>query len=499
MVGKPRPAREIMKLKTGHLATAGWALASVLLLGALAYWLLPRPPADTPAALERRWAGLGVDKPNVVLITLDTTRADHLGCYGHPLPTSPNADALAARGVVFAHASSVAPLTQPAHSSIMTGMHPTYHGVRVNGNTALGQSQETLAEVLEKRGYETGAFVGAFVLDGRWGLNQGFGHYDDRFDLKKYKHLDLGTVQRPGNEVMDAALALAGGSQAASLLRLDPSLRRPHPVRASRAVPLEVRWTRSRRPLRRRDRVRRRAGGAVVFLAAGQRDRPEDRRRDHRRPRRGAGQPRRRDPRVLRVRLRHARAVPRGHTVRRPPWDPGRLAGELGRPVSHRPRAVRYRGRAEGAGPVPPAGHVPPSEPGRNVRLCRVDDAEPPVRVGRAPQPALDPVQADPGAPPRALRPPRGPGGGDERPRSQPGRREPARRRGSTGSWPRPARMRRPRRPRTSTRRRSRGWPRSGTSAGPCRRGRPPRRRRWPTPRTSCASSRPSRRRARWS
>jgi arylsulfatase A-like enzyme len=200
-----------MKLKTSRRVTTGAALATVLLSGGLAYWLLPRPPADTPAALERRWAGLGVDKPNVVLITLDTTRADHLGCYGYPLPTSPNADALAARGVLFANASSVAPLTQPAHSSILTGMQPTYHGVRVNGATALGQSQEALAEVLSPRGYETGAFVGAFVLDGRWGLNQGFGHYDDRFDLKKYKHLDLGTVQRPGNEVMDAALAWLEG------------------------------------------------------------------------------------------------------------------------------------------------------------------------------------------------------------------------------------------------------------------------------------------------
>ena len=83
--------------------------------------------------------------------------------------------------------------------------------MRVNGNTALGQSQATLAEVLSAKGYETGAFVGAFVLDGRWGLNQGFAHYDDRFDLKKYKHLDLGAVQRPGNEVMDAALAWLEG------------------------------------------------------------------------------------------------------------------------------------------------------------------------------------------------------------------------------------------------------------------------------------------------
>src|SRR5512143_214396 len=168
-----------MKLKTGHLVTAGAALACVLVAGALTYWLLHRPPADTPSALKRRWARLGVGKPNVVLITLDTTRADHLGCYGYALPTTPNEDALAARGVVFTHASSVAPLTLPAHSSILTGMQPTYHGVRVNGNAALGQSQETLAEVFSERGYETGAFVGAFVLDGRWGLNQGVQHSDD--------------------------------------------------------------------------------------------------------------------------------------------------------------------------------------------------------------------------------------------------------------------------------------------------------------------------------
>jgi arylsulfatase A-like enzyme/tetratricopeptide (TPR) repeat protein len=181
-------------------------LSGALLVVAAALWLL-RPPADPGQFVRRQWAKRGVDKPNVVLITLDTTRADHLGCYGYSLPTTPHVDAFAGRGVAFTQASSVAPLTLPAHSSIMTGMQPTHHGVRVNGNAALGQSQETLAEVFSKRGYGTGAFVGAFVLDGRWGLNQGFQHYDDRFDLKKYKHLDLGTVQRPGNEVMDAALA----------------------------------------------------------------------------------------------------------------------------------------------------------------------------------------------------------------------------------------------------------------------------------------------------
>jgi len=85
-------------------------------------------------------------------------------------------------------------------------MYPTYHGVRINGNTALNEQQVTIAEVFSDQGYQCGAFIGAFVLDGRWGLKQGFQHYDDKFDLKKYKHIDLGAVQRPGNEVMDVAL-----------------------------------------------------------------------------------------------------------------------------------------------------------------------------------------------------------------------------------------------------------------------------------------------------
>jgi tetratricopeptide (TPR) repeat protein len=89
----------------------------------------------------------------------------------------------------------------------MTGLYPTFHGVRVNGNAALSEQHQTLAEALAQNGYECGAFIGAFVLDGRWGLRQGFHYYDDQFDLKKYKLLDLGLVQRPGNQIADAALA----------------------------------------------------------------------------------------------------------------------------------------------------------------------------------------------------------------------------------------------------------------------------------------------------
>ncbi len=184
-----------------------WALGALALgvtAALVAYWLLPSSSPDE--RVRRAWARLGVDKPNIVLITLDTTRADHLGSYGDADARTPATDALARDGVRFAQAATPVPLTLPAHSSIMTGLYPTYHGVRLNGTAALGQDRTTLAEVLGHAGYQTAAFIAAFVLDGRWGLNQGFGTYDDQFDLHKFKHLDLAGVQRPGNEVMDLAL-----------------------------------------------------------------------------------------------------------------------------------------------------------------------------------------------------------------------------------------------------------------------------------------------------
>ena len=135
------------------------------------------PVAEDPASHVRRlWARQGVEKPNVILITLDTTRADHLGCYGYADARTPSLDALARGGVLFAQAATAAPLTQPAHSSIMTGLLPHLPRRALNGTAALSQAQTTLAEALSREGYQTGAFIGAFVLDGRWGLNQGFEH-----------------------------------------------------------------------------------------------------------------------------------------------------------------------------------------------------------------------------------------------------------------------------------------------------------------------------------
>lgn len=190
------------------LVIAGLLVVCVLL------WIFLRPERGPAKRIEGLWAKRGVAKPNVILFTLDTTRADHIACYGYPGVKTPNLDALAGRGVLFEQAATSSPLTLPAHCSIMTGMYPTYHGVRVNGNTALSEEQTTIAEVFSARGYRCGAFIGAFVLDGRWGLEQGFQQYDDQFDLQKYRHIDLGAVQIPGNEVMDRALAWLDGEKA---------------------------------------------------------------------------------------------------------------------------------------------------------------------------------------------------------------------------------------------------------------------------------------------
>jgi choline-sulfatase len=167
-----------------------------------------------PRAVAERLAAGGVAKPNVLLVTLDTTRADRLSAYGYPHAATPHLDAVARAGALFRSCTSASAFTQPSHASILTGTYPTFHGLRINGQAALAGAHETLAEQFAAGGYATGAFVGAFVLDGRWGLNQGFAHYDDRFELGKHAQIDLAGVQRPANEVVDAALEWLDGRQA---------------------------------------------------------------------------------------------------------------------------------------------------------------------------------------------------------------------------------------------------------------------------------------------
>ncbi len=157
---------------------------------------------DLPAGIRR-------ENLNVLLVTLDTTRADRIGAYGRPLggspPETPALDRLAAKGATFLQASAVTPLTLPAHSTIMTGLLPGAHGVRDNGGFRLAEERKTLAEVFREAGFRTGGFVSAYVLDHKWGIAQGFERYFDDFDLEKVKTLSLGEIQRPGDETIARA------------------------------------------------------------------------------------------------------------------------------------------------------------------------------------------------------------------------------------------------------------------------------------------------------
>lgn len=142
---------------------------------------------------------------NVLLITLDTTRADRLGCYGYAAGRTPQLDSLAEGGVLCERAITVAPLTLPAHVSLLTGLYPAESGVRTNGRGRLDDTIPTLAEVLKKRSYHTGAFVASFVLDSKFGLGRGFDVYDDDFRSEESDSNPLHR-QRPGESVVDAAL-----------------------------------------------------------------------------------------------------------------------------------------------------------------------------------------------------------------------------------------------------------------------------------------------------
>src|SRR5262245_61405882 len=124
-------------------------------------------PSPTPA-----------DHPNIILITLDTTRADKLGCYGGKSDVSPAVDGLARSGVVFEHAYAAVPLTLPEHTTILTGLYPSQHGVHDNAIYHVSPDVSTLAEVLKEAGYQTAAFISAFVLEAQFGLDQGFDRYE---------------------------------------------------------------------------------------------------------------------------------------------------------------------------------------------------------------------------------------------------------------------------------------------------------------------------------
>lgn len=145
-------------------------------------------------------------QPNVVVITIDTLRADHLGCYGYKQIRTPNIDTLAAVSARFEQAYTPVPVTLPAHTAIFTGTYPTLSGMHDFSGNKLSPKQITLATVLKQHGYVTGAVIGSAVLDSRFGLNQGFDFYYDHFDFNRLQESNLDEMERPGNVVADVAL-----------------------------------------------------------------------------------------------------------------------------------------------------------------------------------------------------------------------------------------------------------------------------------------------------
>ena len=173
-------------------------LLTLLLLTLAAVSLPSRLAAAVP---PRRVA------PNVILITIDTVRADHLGCYGATDMKTPTLDALAGDGVVFERAISQVPLTWPSHAAILTGTYPFQNGVQDFTGQPLDPRFRSVAQIFKQQGYATGAVVSAFVLDRSWGLARGFDFYDDAFSAEAFLHKDIGLVDRKAGESVTHAIS----------------------------------------------------------------------------------------------------------------------------------------------------------------------------------------------------------------------------------------------------------------------------------------------------
>jgi arylsulfatase A-like enzyme len=140
----------------------------------------------------------------VVLISFDTTRADHVGAYGCPRGTTPTLDRLAREGLLFEQARATSPLTLPSHTSMLTGALPPAHGIRNNGNVVLAEPALLVQEVLREAGWRTGGFVGSMILDPRFGLAQGFEVYDAPTVERAGEQLSV--IERRADLVVDRAL-----------------------------------------------------------------------------------------------------------------------------------------------------------------------------------------------------------------------------------------------------------------------------------------------------
>ena len=169
----------------------------LIVIFAPAVWFALRVVEPSPTPTE--------PPTNLLLITLDTTRTDHLSCYGGTATQTPHLDKIAAEGTRFAYCTSCSPITLPSHASILTGLYPYAHGARQNGTGRLAPANETLTEILKDAGLQTRATVASFVLNAQYGTSQGFDEYRDVTP-------DAGTAalaaERKGDVICDDALEM---------------------------------------------------------------------------------------------------------------------------------------------------------------------------------------------------------------------------------------------------------------------------------------------------
>ncbi len=145
-------------------------------------------------------------KANIILISLDTTRADHLSCYGYKVETSPNIDSVAKDGILIRNVISQVPLTLPSHASVFTGLLPIHHKIRDNGGYYLERKNKTIAEILSENDYFTIGFIGSFVLNSKWGIGKGFKIYDDKIEENIYRSYSFLSIERSADIVVKRAL-----------------------------------------------------------------------------------------------------------------------------------------------------------------------------------------------------------------------------------------------------------------------------------------------------
>jgi arylsulfatase A-like enzyme/Tfp pilus assembly protein PilF len=190
----------------GLLACSLWVLTTAAIPAPAGARVRPSASQSPNAATDYNPGAADRPRPDVVFITIDTLRADHLGCYGDIHIETPNIDALARSSARFANAYTPVPITLPAHTAIFTGSFPMGTGMHDFSGNKLPANIPTLARVLHANGYATAAFIGSAVLDSRFGLNQGFDTYYDHFDFSRLDETNLDLTERRGDEVMKLAL-----------------------------------------------------------------------------------------------------------------------------------------------------------------------------------------------------------------------------------------------------------------------------------------------------